>query len=105
MEIDGEAEAAMNRWLGRDTFHTGHSNDDELFYRFVNDLWNCNQSLIDEAGLREAIKSRIAELHEGDFDDNYINPKIANWARTAQTIMEYHMAVEDYEVDLGEDDE
>ena len=92
--LDANAKAALGAWLDRSTFHTGHANDEEMSYKFVNALWNCNRSLIDEQWLREILAREIEDRH-GKFDPEYIKAKIAKWARNAQTIMDYHCAVEE----------
>ena len=94
MEISDEAVERLQRWVGPETWHTGHPADEARFFRFVHELWNCNHALIDEVALKGIIAQAVQENHSewnGEQLTGYIEKE--RYAAKAQNIMVYHEAV------------
>ena len=95
MHLSARAVKAMDAWLGRETWSTWNSQDDERFYKFVRAVWlSSEQGLIDEPSLRELLISRSCELHPA-FNVAEINREMGARVHRIQEIMDYHKLNDD----------
>jgi len=53
---------ALQRWVGRETWHSGSGTDLGKFHSFVKAVWDANQSPIDEEELVKRIEDQVREL-------------------------------------------
>lgn len=77
---------ALDKWLIRSTWHTGHSNDLEIFFQAVKEIINQNpDALLHEGEIAAYIKSS----QSGKIDANELERLAKEYSQKAELISEY----------------
>lgn len=76
MTLSNDCMTALKQWLGRDTWHTSHTNDENLFFQFVGRYVSEHGCNLDEEALRETI-SNIADIGDRDALSEIVYERVA----------------------------
>lgn len=77
---------ALDKWLVRSTWHTGHPNDLEIFYRAVKDIIAQNpETLLHESEIAAYIKS----YQSGKIEESELERLAKDYSQKAELISDY----------------
>lgn len=79
---------ALDTWLGRDTWYTGHALDDGRFMDFILAVWDEHGRLWDESFAREIMERKVRALHQG-FDEETLTKTINDKKQDGTVILEF----------------